>query len=262
MRIGPFEISSARTYRRRVVGFLALLILGPPAILFCCVCGPIVSLFVTTDLERANQLWDEGRREEAIELYEVALPSAMRPDPLALKRVIEWSWEHEDEAQALRFCELAAEKSVKLSLSPAELHERYEESVERFAESETTRIEEERRLREYEDAEGRKSTDFAGAWVAAQRYVEARIDRGSTADFGDVGRDYQNPEERIEPLGAHRYEATGWVDVTDASGNAQRIDFRMILKENFVDRTWSLDEEPVLTPRAGETVEPAKPSGE
>ena len=113
----------------------------------------------------------------------------------------------------------------------------------------TIRREEERRLREYDEASAKESVDFVGAWVAARRYVEARIDEGSVADFGDVDREYQNPRERIREIGEDRYEATGWVDVADAEGDTTRLDFRVPLKQDFVDRSWRLDGEPTLTPR-------------
>jgi hypothetical protein len=257
MRFGPFELRPARSIGRRVVGFLALAIGVPAAILFCCVCGPIIGFFVESDLERAEKLWSAGKQAEAVELYSVALPNATRPNALALKRTIEWHWTHEDQAQAIRFCELAAEKEIKLSLTPEELHERYEEARRRFERSEEKRAAEEARLRQARSAESTADVDYVGAWIAAQRYVEGRIERGAVADFGDVGRDYQNPEDNVRSIGKDRFRAVGWVDVTDAAGETVRSDFEVDLKWDRFDRSWSLDGEPLLIPRDPPNVDQA-----
>lgn len=249
MRFGPLELRPARSIGRRALGFVALAIGVPAAILFCCVCGPIIGFFVESDLERAEKLWSAGNQAEAVELYSVALPNAMRPHALALKRTIEWHWTHDDEPQAIRFCELAAEKNVKLSLTPAELHERYEEARERFERSEVERVAEEARLRQARAADSNEEVDYVGAWIAAKRYVEGRIERGASADFGDVDREYQNPEENVRSIGKDRFRAIGWVDVTNDAGETSRSDFEVDLKWDRFDRSWSLDGEPILMPR-------------
>ncbi|QDU98083.1 hypothetical protein [Lignipirellula cremea] len=94
----------------------------------CCVCAPILSMFVETDLKRAHQLWEEGKKQEAVEVYATVLESSTRPDALALKRAIEYHFENDDQERATHFIDLAVEKNVKVSLDPQALRDLYAEA--------------------------------------------------------------------------------------------------------------------------------------
>jgi len=69
------------------------------------------------------------------------------------------------------------------------------------------------------------------AWVMAQQFVKGQLRAPSTASFGSVFGDYQDPDEHVTALGDGRYQVVGWVDAENAFGAKVRSDFLCILRE-------------------------------
>ena len=74
-------------------------------------------------MEQANALWENGKKDEAIEIYASEIESSERPDALSVKRTAEYHFEKDDKERATHFVNLAVENWVKLSLEPKELHD-------------------------------------------------------------------------------------------------------------------------------------------
>jgi hypothetical protein len=67
--------------------------------------------------------------------------------------------------------------------------------------------------------------DKIGAWVMAKQFVVQRLKAPSTADFGSVFGDYQDPEACATYLGDAKYRCVGWVDAQNSFGAKLRNPF-------------------------------------
>ena len=88
--------------------------------------------FVATPEEKADALWAEGKKAEAVEHYADILNQSTKPKRRMLKRVIEYYFESGDMGKAKRFCAVAVEADVEPSLEPSELRELYQTTKSDF----------------------------------------------------------------------------------------------------------------------------------
>jgi len=76
-------------------------------------------------------------------------------------------------------------------------------------------------------------------WVAAQGFVKRSLRAPSTASFGSVFGEYQDPDSCVTDLGGRRYRVRGWVDAENAFGAKVRSDFVCVVKDE--GETWRLE---------------------
>jgi hypothetical protein len=79
-----------------------------------------------------------------------------------------------------------------------------------------------------------------GAWVMAQQFVEDHLKAPSTADFGSVFGDYQDPRECVTKLEDGGYVCRGWVDAENSFGANIRTRFVCVVRYLGDDR-WRLE---------------------
>ena len=63
------------------------------------------------------------------------------------------------------------------------------------------------------------------AWVMAKNFVKERLKSPSTADFGGVFSDYQDPVSVVTDLGGGKYVVRAWVDSQNGFGATIRTRF-------------------------------------
>lgn len=237
--------------------YIVLAIMTPFAglFLFCCVCGPMLSLFVETPLERADSLWEEGKKKEAVEVYASEI-NGSSPNATALKRSIEYYFEAGDTGQVQALCERAVKAKADLTLSPQELRNIYdaaktkienEEKVARQAEEQAKEAEAQEDARRASESE--LADDKIEAWTMAEQFVTDMVKSPSTADFGSVFGEYQDPRECVEALGDGEYRVTGWVDAQNGFGATVRTDFVLTLRNLPDSDKWQLVGEPLMVQR-------------
>lgn len=126
-------------------------------------------------------------------------------------------------------------------------HEAYESALSRREEARQAiaAFEEEKRLKELSSV---SRSDKIAAWVMAQDFVKKFLRAPSTADFGSVFGEYQDPQKCVKYLGSGRYQVRGWVDSQNAFGATIRSDFLIELQDKGDDR-WGLVETPLIESR-------------
>lgn len=67
--------------------------------------------------------------------------------------------------------------------------------------------------------------DKIGAWVMAQQFVEEKLKSPSSASFGGVFDDYQDPDNVVSYLGNGKYRIAAWVDSQNSFGAQIRTHF-------------------------------------
>ncbi|MBC7782696.1 MAG: zinc ribbon domain-containing protein [Burkholderiales bacterium] len=63
------------------------------------------------------------------------------------------------------------------------------------------------------------------AWGMAKEFVTQNLKSPSSADFGSVWGDYQDPAKCVTDLGSGKYRCVGWVDAQNSFGGQMRNDF-------------------------------------
>ncbi len=63
------------------------------------------------------------------------------------------------------------------------------------------------------------------AWVMAQQVVRDRLKSPSSASFGSMFGDYQNPEQVVSDLGGGKYCVRAWVEAQNSFGATVRTQF-------------------------------------
>lgn len=81
--------------------------------------------------------------------------------------------------------------------------------------------------------------DRTMAWVMAQEFVLRSLKCPSTASFGSVWKDYQDPRSCVAYCGDGSYVCTGWVDAQNGFGAMIRSTFVCILRES--GDTWTCE---------------------
>lgn len=82
-----------------------------------------------------------------------------------------------------------------------------------------------------------------GAWVAAQGFIEDRLNSPGSADYG-----WQTYDDCVTDLGDGEYRVKGWVDAQNGFGALKRINFSLTV-EYQGDDNWKLVEEPMMYER-------------
>lgn len=59
----------------------------------------------------------------------------------------------------------------------------------------------------------------------AQQFVKENLKSPSTADFGGVFSDYQDPDKVVTALGGDKFRVRAWVDAQNAFGGTIRNHF-------------------------------------
>jgi len=84
-----------------------------------------------------------------------------------------------------------------------------------------------------------RAPDKIDAWVMAQQFVKDRLKSPSTADFGGIFGDYQDPDKVVTDLGGGKFRVRAWVDAQNAFGATVRTRFILELEYVGNDR-WRL----------------------
>lgn len=132
----------------------------------------------------------------------------------------------EAEAQASR--EVADAEAEKVRLA------RQTEAAERAERAETRRREQAAEAR----AAARIKNDKIEVWVAAQGIIKQRLKAPSTADFGGIFGDYQDPRDCVTRQGTNLFSVQGWVDAQNAFGAKVRSDFSLKIRYDPDKETW------------------------
>jgi hypothetical protein len=72
---------------------------------------------------------------------------------------------------------------------------------------------------------GKSDSHKIDAWVMAQQLVKDRLKAPSSADFGGIFSDYQEPETVVADLGSGRFRVVAWVDAQNSFGARTRNHF-------------------------------------
>ncbi len=79
-----------------------------------------------------------------------------------------------------------------------------------------------------------------GAWMATKHFVKESLKSPSTADFGSVLGDFQNPKQVCETQGEKTWRCRGWVDSQNGFGAMIRTRFVAVVKHVGGDN-WKLE---------------------
>lgn len=91
------------------------------------------------------------------------------------------------------------------------------------------------------------SGDKVAAWTMAEEFVKRHLKSPSTARFGYVFGEYQDPHDCVKILGDDKYQVEGWVDSQNSFGATVRSSFVLTIKDN--GKSWSLIGKPVIVTR-------------
>lgn len=104
---------------------------------------------------------------------------------------------------------------------------------------------EQARLRQAAAAERSKKIE---AWTMAELFVKDHLKSPSTASFGSIVGEWQDPGKRVQKFGSDgTYIVTGWVDAQNAFGATLRNDFSVKIQDR--GDKWVLTGEVILYPR-------------
>ena len=88
------------------------------------------------------------------------------------------------------------------------------------------------------------------AWTMAETFVAKLLKSPSTASFGSVFGEYQDPRECVRSLGKGIYQVTGWVDSQNGFGATVRTHFIVNVKDKGdAAGTWSMIGKPTMVQR-------------
>jgi hypothetical protein len=90
--------------------------------------------------------------------------------------------------------------------------------------------------------------DKIGAWTMAEEFVKKSLKAPSTADFGSLFGDNQDPQENVVYEGSGNYRVTIWVDAQNSFGAKIRTHFILKLHDKGTG-TWELLEGPTEVSR-------------
>ncbi len=90
--------------------------------------------------------------------------------------------------------------------------------------------------------------DVIEAWTVAQDFVKDRLKSPTTADFGSVFKEYQDPRKQVTPLVDNTFKVVGGVDSQNAFGATIRTRFSLKIKY-MGNMNWRLVEDPILIQR-------------
>lgn len=79
------------------------------------------------------------------------------------------------------------------------------------------------------------------AWVMTKELVRRNLKSPSTADFGSLFRDYQDPKAACVALGGREWRCSGWVDSQNGFGAMMRTEFVAVVA-NVEGDTWQMME--------------------
>jgi len=82
------------------------------------------------------------------------------------------------------------------------------------------------------------------AFTMAEEFIKKRLKAPSTADFGGIFHDYQDPNQIVVYEGGGNYKVTIWVDAQNSFGAKIRSHFILSLHDKGTG-TWELLDEPV-----------------
>ncbi len=69
------------------------------------------------------------------------------------------------------------------------------------------------------------------AWVMAQQFVKDKLKSPSSANFGSVFGDDQDPNRVVSDLGDGKFRVQAWVDAQNAFGGTVRTPFKCELED-------------------------------
>jgi len=99
--------------------------------------APNRSSFIETEWARANDLWKQGRKDQAVQIYEATIDSdSWQSESTVFKRIVESNYQRGDLDRVTHFCNLAIEANIKLSLNPKELRKIYEKAQANYFQNE------------------------------------------------------------------------------------------------------------------------------
>lgn len=158
-------MSTSSWTQNKIVLAVLLVVFGIP-FFSCCVCTPMVAILMHSEFDEANELWQQGKQAEAVEIYAKNLDRGLRTwDEDVLERVVTYYHDAGEKDRAKHFCRVAVDSNTLLSPQS--------ELVRKFYEQEKAAYE----------AELAKPTGFAARVMpASKRQIEA-IASGLQEDF-------------------------------------------------------------------------------
>ena len=110
---------------RRLVFLVVCVFVGLPVAFVACL--GVFALFITTDEERAHELWEKGQKDEAVEIYVTQIETSRFFGSLTVKRAAEYYYESGNTERTKQFLNIAIQNGVAVSLEPKELSNLYQE---------------------------------------------------------------------------------------------------------------------------------------
>ena len=140
--------------------------------------------FSSTSTEEADELWRDGKKAKAVEMYSKIIERTSTPDPEMTVRVVRYHFERQELQKATHFCNLAIKAGVLLPLDQSNTLSRfYAEAKDRFAEQQA----QEARDRKAAEMEKKKRDEELKARELAQEKeaneAELRMARERPAEF-------------------------------------------------------------------------------
>ncbi len=82
--------------------------------------------------------------------------------------------------------------------------------------------------------------DKMSAWIMAKKFVKQSLISPTTASFGSVFSDYQDPDEIVTDLGGGKYQIKGWVDAENIFGAKKVRNYFICDLEYLGNSQWKL----------------------
>lgn len=174
----------------------------------CCVCAPMVAIFIPSELAEADQMWKDGRKTEAVAIYAENIESGIGvSNETMLERLVTFYFEQGDKERAKQYRRIAIENGTDLALSPDSLRAAYEREKMAYEEAEKRQIaakqaqdekekqeavqkaqENKRRLAEKNKTDLERANDFwaEGKRAEAVRIYSVEITRRKPAEIPEV----------------------------------------------------------------------------
>ncbi len=93
---------------------------------------------------------------------------------------------------------------------------------------------------DYRPHEAKSVNENSRVWLAAEEAVRRQLKAPSTADFGSVFGDYQDPDKQVVALDNGSYAVHGWVDAENSFGAKLRSTWVCNIRLTG-DEGWSCD---------------------
>ncbi|PQO28700.1 hypothetical protein C5Y97_23245 [Blastopirellula marina] len=177
-------MSSVSFSRNKTVLAVVLAVLAVP-FFSCCVCAPIVAIFIPSEIDEADRLWSDGRKAEAVEIYSRKVEGgAGVANEVILERLVSFYFEQGDKEQAKHYRRIAIENGTDLTLSPDSLQASFErekkayEAAKQAQQEKEKQIairkaqEQERRIAEKNKTDLERANDF---WAEGKRAEAVKI---------------------------------------------------------------------------------------